>query len=169
MNGVDLQGRIAFVTGGTRGIGEAIVQTLAGAGARVATMARTADATAAPACTMPIGVACLMAAVTATFRSTTSKSTFKDRKRRRGSEPYTMHRRTETERPPLARAHETGPLVHFRWLIGTRTASERRLPGAGNSRCQGAWGHLCCKGVFKAAVWECCQWFRARLLASGAA
>jgi NAD(P)-dependent dehydrogenase (short-subunit alcohol dehydrogenase family) len=43
MNEVDLQGRVAFVTGGTRGIGEAIVQTLGGAGARVATMARTAE------------------------------------------------------------------------------------------------------------------------------
>ena len=46
MSEVSLEGRVAFVIGGTRGIGEAIVQRLAGAGARVATMARTADARA---------------------------------------------------------------------------------------------------------------------------
>jgi NAD(P)-dependent dehydrogenase (short-subunit alcohol dehydrogenase family) len=40
---LDLTGRVAFVIGGTRGIGEAIVRRLAEAGARVATMARTAD------------------------------------------------------------------------------------------------------------------------------
>ena len=44
---LDLTGRVAFVIGGTRGIGEVIVRRLAEAGARVATMARTADEKAA--------------------------------------------------------------------------------------------------------------------------
>jgi NAD(P)-dependent dehydrogenase (short-subunit alcohol dehydrogenase family) len=41
-DGLDLTGRVAIVTGGTRGIGEAIVQRLAKAGARVVAVSRTA-------------------------------------------------------------------------------------------------------------------------------
>ena len=44
-----LAGRIALVTGASRGIGLAITQALAGAGARVAMLARTADALRAAA------------------------------------------------------------------------------------------------------------------------
>jgi gluconate 5-dehydrogenase len=43
-----LAGRVAFVTGGTRGIGEAIVRRLLDAGARVATMARSVEEAATP-------------------------------------------------------------------------------------------------------------------------
>lgn len=44
---LDLSGRVAVVTGGTRGIGEAIVRHLAKAGARVVAVSRTAAESAA--------------------------------------------------------------------------------------------------------------------------
>jgi NAD(P)-dependent dehydrogenase (short-subunit alcohol dehydrogenase family) len=43
-NLLDLSGRVAIVTGGTKGIGEAIVQHLAAAGARVTAVSRSAAA-----------------------------------------------------------------------------------------------------------------------------
>jgi len=43
MTPIDLSGRVAFVTGGTRGIGLAIARTLLDAGARVAVAGRDAD------------------------------------------------------------------------------------------------------------------------------
>ncbi len=42
--GLELHGRRAFVTGGTQGIGEAVVARLPEAGAKVLTTARTAPA-----------------------------------------------------------------------------------------------------------------------------
>jgi 3-oxoacyl-[acyl-carrier protein] reductase len=53
VNGAELQGRVAVVTGGNRGIGEAISRALAEAGARVAVVARGRDRAHDAAASLP--------------------------------------------------------------------------------------------------------------------
>lgn len=72
----ELEGRVALVTGGSRGIGLAISELLAEAGARVAVVARNAERAAAAAATLPgsghAGYGCDVsdgAAVTATVEA----------------------------------------------------------------------------------------------------